>query len=313
MFRGGIPDEYRVPLWQFLVRMRTHSARRFKKLGYYKRMLDYKDTSRTPFPQADQIGVDLQRTFPSNIHFQRKEQPLMQSLDRILRAFGWHNPRVGYCQGLGQVAGFALLILEEEDAFWALAAVVEDIMTWQYYCAPLLQAHLDVEVFLGMIEHYLPALHRHFASVQLQDNLFFLKWFVEVQESVLSFKSALGVWKVFVLFHGLVLSVSDAYAWFMPVFVRILPAFVTFVIWDALLVEGREALFRFGLAILKLHEADLLKMADDDACYSYLKTEVAHTTDVDRLCFYAYGWEGVATQMQVLSDKLRPLVKERLG
>eukprot|EP00043_Microstomoeca_roanoka_P016747 m.172548 g.172548 ORF g.172548 m.172548 type:complete len:277 (+) comp16519_c1_seq4:2143-2973(+) len=276
MFRGGIPDEYRVPLWQFLVRMRTHSARRFKKLGYYKRMLDYKDTSRTPFPQADQIGVDLQRTFPSNIHFQRKEQPLMQSLDRILRAFGWHNPRVGYCQGLGQVAGFALLILEEEDAFWALAAVVEDIMTWQYYCAPLLQAHLDVEVFLGMIEHYLPALHRHFASVQLQDNLFFLKWF-------------------------------------MPVFVRILPAFVTFVIWDALLVEGREALFRFGLAILKLHEADLLKMADDDACYSYLKTEVAHTTDVDRLCFYAYGWEGVATQMQVLSDKLRPLVKERLG
>eukprot|EP00043_Microstomoeca_roanoka_P016749 m.172599 g.172599 ORF g.172599 m.172599 type:complete len:287 (+) comp16519_c1_seq8:2143-3003(+) len=226
MFRGGIPDEYRVPLWQFLVRMRTHSARRFKKLGYYKRMLDYKDTSRTPFPQADQIGVDLQRTFPSNIHFQRKEQPLMQSLDRILRAFGWHNPRVGYCQGLGQVAGFALLILEEEDAFWALAAVVEDIMTWQYYCAPLLQAHLDVEVFLGMIEHYLPALHRHFASVQLQDNLFFLKWF-------------------------------------MPVFVRILPAFVTFVIWDALLVEGREALFRFGLAILKLHEADLLKVKID--------------------------------------------------
>lgn len=44
---------------------------------------------------------DLNRTFPDNISFRKTSSPCWQkALFNVLRAYGHHNPSVGYCQVL---------------------------------------------------------------------------------------------------------------------------------------------------------------------------------------------------------------------
>lgn len=45
---------------------------------------------------------------------------------------------VSYCQGMGVIVATLLLFLEEEDAFWLTAAIVEDLLPASYYSSTLL-------------------------------------------------------------------------------------------------------------------------------------------------------------------------------
>ena len=42
--------------------------------------------------------MDLRRTFPNHCDFGVENSPQLQSLRRVLAAYSWHNPNVGYCQ-----------------------------------------------------------------------------------------------------------------------------------------------------------------------------------------------------------------------
>lgn len=37
-----------------------------------------------------------------------------------------YNTEVGYCQGMSQIAALLLMYMNEEDAFWALSAMLSD-------------------------------------------------------------------------------------------------------------------------------------------------------------------------------------------
>ena len=43
-----------------------------------------------------------------------------RQLMNVLKAYSVHNPDVGYCQGMGFIAGLLLLHMQEEDSFWLL-------------------------------------------------------------------------------------------------------------------------------------------------------------------------------------------------
>ena len=47
--------------------------------------------------------------------------------------------------------------------------------------------------------------------------------------------------------------------WFMTLFSANMPIELTLRIWDIFFIEGKKILYRIGLAILKLNEADLMK------------------------------------------------------
>ena len=69
---------------------------------------------------------DLPRTFP---HQQWVAGPEGQAaLRRVLLAFSVHRPEVGYCQGMNYLGAMLLCILQhrQEDAFWMLAALIDD-------------------------------------------------------------------------------------------------------------------------------------------------------------------------------------------
>ena len=79
-------------------------------------------------------------------------------LRRVLTAFSWRNPSIGYCQSM--VASYALaeayvlqniisalllLFMPEEDAFWLLCTICEDMLQ-EYHCSSMIGCLVDEKV-----------------------------------------------------------------------------------------------------------------------------------------------------------------------
>ena len=70
------------------------------------------------------IRRDVHRTFPELPHFNLPEK--RAALFNILKAYSLHDLEVGYCQGMGFVAGILLLYLPDEWAFQMLCQLMSE-------------------------------------------------------------------------------------------------------------------------------------------------------------------------------------------
>lgn len=70
------------------------------------------------------IRRDIHRTFPELPQFNLPEK--RSALFNILKAYSLHDLEVGYCQGMGFVAGILLLYLPEEWAFKMLCLLMDE-------------------------------------------------------------------------------------------------------------------------------------------------------------------------------------------
>jgi hypothetical protein len=59
------------------------------------------------------------------------------ALKRILTAFSARYEEGGYCQGLNFLASLLLTVVEEEEAFWLVCLLVEDILPPGFYSREL--------------------------------------------------------------------------------------------------------------------------------------------------------------------------------
>jgi hypothetical protein len=66
------------------------------KEDYYQKIL--KEFSGQVSIATDEIERDLHRTFPDHNFFKKEEG--VSALRRVLTAFSWHNPTIGYCQSM---------------------------------------------------------------------------------------------------------------------------------------------------------------------------------------------------------------------
>ncbi|NXS51864.1 TBD2A protein, partial [Brachypteracias leptosomus] len=136
LIRSGIPVEHRQRVWRWMV---SRHCRRLP--DHYQRLLH--QSRSTEHPACRQIELDLPRTLTNNKHFTSPTSQLIPKLRRVLVAFSWHNPAIGYCQGLNRLAAVALLVLEdEESAFWCLVHIVENLMPADYYSDTLITSQV---------------------------------------------------------------------------------------------------------------------------------------------------------------------------
>ncbi|CAN0205834.1 unnamed protein product [Discosporangium mesarthrocarpum] len=94
---------------------------------------------------------------------------------RVLRAYGLHNPEVGYCQGMNFLVGFLLEVVAEEASFWLLAALCEDINPG-YYTPSMEKARSDVRALQDIIMQELPSLHTQATVVGFPLDLVLIRW-----------------------------------------------------------------------------------------------------------------------------------------
>ncbi|XP_061832535.1 TBC1 domain family member 2A isoform X2 [Nerophis lumbriciformis] len=250
LLRAGVPFEYRQRIWRRVVRARTKSIRERHPCRYQ----EFCDKSRAcPHPVSRQIQMDLHRTLTNNQNFSSPSSPAHQQLQRILLAFSWQNPSIGYCQGLNRLAAIALLVLQnEEDAFWCLVSVVDTIMPQDYYTKNLVASQADQHVFKDILLEKLPRLAAHFKL------------------------------------HGIDVSLVT-FNWFLVVFVESLPSDILLPLWDAFLYEGTKVIFRYALALFKYKEDDILKIDDSTDIYQYLRFFTTTVSDGRKLMAIAFG------------------------
>ncbi|KAM7418254.1 hypothetical protein PAMA_017756 [Pampus argenteus] len=249
LLRGGVPREYRQRVWRWLVQARSRTMRE-RHPQRYQQLCEKSQTS--PHPAFRQIQLDLHRTLTTNQHFSSPSSPALHQLQRILLAFSWQSPVIGYCQGLNRLAAIALLVLQnEEDAFWCLVSVVETIMPQDYYTKNLAASQADQWVLKDFLAEKLPRLAAHF-----EDH--------SIDVSLITFN------------------------WFLVVFVESLPSDILLPLWDAFLYEGTKVIFRYALALFKYKEDDILKIHDSVEIYQYLRFFTKTISDGRRLISIAF-------------------------
>lgn len=230
LLRAGVPREHRPRVWRWLVHLRVQHL---QAPGRYQELLTRGQACK--HPAARQIELDLNRTFPNNKHFTCPTSSFPDKLRRVLLAFSWQNPTIGYCQGLNRLAAIALLVLdEEESAFWCLVAIVETIMPADYYSKTLSASQVDQRVLQDLLSEKLPRLMAHLGQRHVDLS--------------------------FITFN-----------WFLIVFADSLISNILLQVWDAFLYEGTKVVFRYALAIFKYNEEEILRLQDSLEIYQYLR------------------------------------------
>ena len=102
-----------------------------------------------------------------------------------------------------------------------------------HYTKQMTGMHVDQHVFESLVQQRLPKIHAHLTELELP-------------------------------------LASVTYQWFLCLFVNALPLETTLHVWDCFLHEGAKALFRIGLAMLKLLQKDILGATSFQDAYAVL-------------------------------------------
>jgi len=198
---------------------------------------------------SKQIKRDVGRTFPDHPYF--NEEAGQQQLEQFLTAYSLYNTTIGYCQSMNFVAAMLLIMMPEEDAFWTLAAICEDILI-DYYIPSMEGCMTDAKVFERLLQEHLPALWRHLQTIDFSINLALIPWFLCVYFGHLPNQALLRVWDLF-------------------------------------LCEGRLALFQVGLSVIKLNEARVLQCADPFEVLQFLRGSDIQATALMKVATESFG------------------------
>jgi len=221
--RKGIPKQMRELVWQKLANSESQvNEEKYAKLC--------KQSS----PYEKLILRDIHRTFPQHEFF--KQENGQELLLDVMRAYANYDPEVGYCQGLGFIAGVLLMHMQPQEAFSVLVQFMNHYNMRFLYLPGMEGVHIRMYQLEALIKEYLPALANHLQQLGVQGMMF-------------------------------------ASGWFITVFATELPLETVFRVFDVFFLEGFNVLFNFSLALLKKSQLDLLKMNFEDVLET-LKTGI---------------------------------------
>ncbi|CAO3691715.1 unnamed protein product [Umbelopsis ramanniana] len=209
---------------------------------------------------------DLPRTFPKHDYFE-KDGPGQQALFNVVKAYSLYDTDVGYCQGLAFIVGPLLLNMPEEEAFCVLVRLMKHYNLRGNFTPQMDAINQRLYQFEGLLKEHIPHLHRHMEAQGIRASMY-------------------------------------ATQWFMTLFAYKFPFNLVYRIYDIVLAEGTEALFRFSLALMERNQATILSL-DFDGLLHFLKNEMMDTYKEDSRGFVrdAYG-------IKITPKKLDRLAKQ---
>ncbi|KAG0201608.1 TBC1 domain member 9 [Mortierella sp. GBA30] len=216
---NGISETFRPQLWMVL------SGATYFRYGDDSYRLNLQDRDDKISPVLGEIEKDVMRSMPGHPAYQSAVG--LGALRRVLASYSWRNPSIGYAQSMNIVTSKLLLHLKEEDAFWLLATLCEQILP-DYYSKTLVGVQVDQKVFSHLVGISLPSIASHFQDLDLDLATITIPWFLCLYQS----------------------------AFPLPSSTRVL---------DCFFYEGPSFLFMLGLAILKSCQGLLLKCQNDEA------------------------------------------------
>ncbi|KAK0132593.1 USP6 N-terminal-like protein [Merluccius polli] len=232
-----------------------------------------------------QIALDLQRSFPCHRSLMGDSPEAIEGqakLFRVLIAYAKYNPKIGYSQGMSYIAAVLLMQLGEEEAFWALVALLDK----PKYLAQLFDLNLtevqhQVKVFDHFLKHRKPQLSLHLETMGVSSVHFIMPWLLTLFTSLPCWDSVLAVW-------------------------------------DLIMLNGVCVVFQTSLAIMELLEPRLLGLNDEAAVLPLLLRVPVNIAQYSVLMPALWStevqdWELKCMNSLVLDDTLHGPKTEREG
>ncbi|KAL6068423.1 Growth hormone-regulated TBC protein 1 [Balamuthia mandrillaris] len=235
----GIPPNFRQALWPFISHA-SHLSR--SQQNYYQMLLSAEAT-----PKAQHlvdITKDIDRTFPGHSVFSLKEN--QDKLRRILTAYSVRNSEVGYCQGMNFIAGWLLLVFEDEEQAFDMFANVVEYKMQDYFSIGTIASLVDQYVLKDLIYWKLPKLAAHFQHIRFPLEIITTRWF-------------------------------------MCAFTNDLPSETVMRIWDVFLHQGSSFFLQVALGILKICENVICHMHDSIEISMFINNTALTFYDADQL------------------------------
>ncbi|KAK9663924.1 hypothetical protein RND81_14G006600 [Saponaria officinalis] len=272
LIRKGIPPVLRPKIWFAL----SGAAKKKSTVpdSYFADLV--KATEGMSTPATKQIDHDLPRTFPGHPWLDLTEGHA--ALRRVLVAYSFRDSYVGYCQGLNYVAALLLLVMKtEEDAFWMLAVLLEDVLVNDCYTNNLSGCHVEQRVFKDLLAKMCPGIAAHLEALEFDVSLVTTEWF-------------------------------------LCLFSKSLPSETTLRVWDVLFYEGATVLLHAALAIFKMKEHELLLAHQVGDALNILQKTTHHMFDPDDLLTVAFDKIGSMTTNTISKQrkKQEPAVMAQL-
>uniref|UniRef100_A0A6Q2XPE8 TBC1 domain family member 8B n=1 Tax=Esox lucius TaxID=8010 RepID=A0A6Q2XPE8_ESOLU len=213
----GVPEALRGELWMLFSGAVNDMA---TNPGYYSELVD--QSLGTSTLATDEIERDLHRSLPEHPAFQSDTG--ISALRRVLTAYAYRNPKIGYCQAMNILTSVLLLYAKEEEAFWLLVAICERMLP-DYFNRRIIGALVDQAVFEELIRMHLTQLTEHMTD--------------------LSFFSSVSL------------------SWFLTLFISVLPIESAVNVVDCFFYDGIKAILQLGLAVLDYNMEGLISSNDD--------------------------------------------------
>ncbi|XP_043689573.1 growth hormone-regulated TBC protein 1-like [Telopea speciosissima] len=261
LIRKGIPPVLRPKVWFSL----SGAAKKRSTVpeSYYEDLINAVEGKSTPATR--QIDHDLPRTFPGHPWLDTPEGHA--ALRRVLVGYSFRDSCVGYCQGLNYVAALLLLVMKtEEDAFWMLAVLLENVLVNDCYTDNLSGCHVEQRVFKDLLAKKCPIIAAHLDALGFDVSLV-------------------------------------ATEWFLCLFSKSLPSETTMRVWDVLFNEGAKVIFHVALAIFKMKEEELLMAHQVGDVISIIQKTTHHLFDPDELLTVAFDKIGSMTTNTITKQR----------
>lgn len=197
------------------------------------------------------IPFDLPRTFPTLVFFQ-EGGPMHDDCMRILEAYTFFRPDIGYVQGMTYLAAVLLLYLGPFAAFVGLCNLLNAPTLLGLYRLDQSAVQCRANVFNQLLVVQLPEVARTIDDAGLTPEMFLIEWF-------------------------------------MTIYSKVLPIDVASVVWDLFLLDGEVVLYCTACALLRMSATALLEGngADLEACARILGKDLRRRIcDPDELLWH---------------------------
>ncbi|XP_052055090.1 ecotropic viral integration site 5 protein homolog isoform X4 [Apodemus sylvaticus] len=227
----------------------------------------YSELLKMTSPCEKLIRRDIARTYPEHNFFKEKDSLGQEVLFNVMKAYSLVDREVGYCQGSAFIVGLLLMQMPEEEAFCVFVKLMQDYRLRELFKPSMAELGLCMYQFECMIQECLPELFVHFQSQSFHTSMY-------------------------------------ASSWFLTIFLTTFPLPVATRIFDIFMSEGLEIVFRVGLALLQMNQAELMQL-DMEGMLQHFQKVIPHQFDggPEKLIQSAY-------QVKYNSKKMKKLEKE---